>query len=143
RKEALEADRAGTVYKPLPPARLYLTEDEWRSRIEGGALARLTPFSDADTAALDVGTRQGRNFAPERTEAEANVLDAVTKHLQAPGRFHRRGDQPRCRRPRGACRSRHRPFRRAHHHSGGGRAARLPRTALRRERQALSAGREH
>src|SRR4029077_14717390 len=29
----------------------------------------------------DAGTRQGRNFAPERTEAEANVFDAVTKHV--------------------------------------------------------------
>ena len=26
---------------------------------------------------------QGRNFAPERTEAEANVFDAVTKHVHA------------------------------------------------------------
>src|SRR3954453_2238223 len=28
-------------------------------------------------------TRQGRNFAPERTETEANVFDAVTKHVHA------------------------------------------------------------
>ena len=27
RREALDADRAGTLYKPLPPDRLYLTED--------------------------------------------------------------------------------------------------------------------
>ena len=32
---------------------------------------------------VDAGTRQGRNFAPERTEAEANVFDAVTKHVHA------------------------------------------------------------
>ena len=32
---------------------------------------------------IDAGTRQGRNFAPERTEAEANVFDAVTKHVHA------------------------------------------------------------
>jgi transcription-repair coupling factor (superfamily II helicase) len=83
RQDALEADRAGTLYKPLRPQRLYLGEAEWKSRLEAGSLARLTPFADPDAAALDAGTRQGRNFAPERTEAEANVFDAVTKHVNA------------------------------------------------------------
>jgi len=83
RQEALEADRAGTIYKPLKPERLYLTESEWTARLESGALARLSSFADLDSAALDAGTRQGRNFAPERTEAEANVFDAVTKHVHA------------------------------------------------------------
>src|SRR6266567_829810 len=83
RAEALEADRAGTIYKPLPPERLYLSETEWQQRLEGGALARLSHFNDPDPAALDAGTHQGRNFAPERTEAEANVFDAVTRHVHA------------------------------------------------------------
>jgi transcription-repair coupling factor (superfamily II helicase) len=83
RAEALEADRAGTIYKPLPPERLYLTETEWQQRLEAGALARLSHFNDPDPAALEAGTRQGRNFAPERTEAEANVFDAVTRHVHA------------------------------------------------------------
>src|SRR6185295_7458857 len=56
---------------------------EWKSLLATGALARLTPFADPDAAVVDAGTRQGRNFAPERTEAEANVFDAVTKHVQA------------------------------------------------------------
>jgi transcription-repair coupling factor (superfamily II helicase) len=83
RREALEADRANTIYKPLPPEKLYLAESEWKSRLDSGALARLTQFADPDAAAHNAGTRQGRNFAPERTEAEANVFDAVTKHVQA------------------------------------------------------------
>ncbi len=29
RKEALDIPGGGAVYKPLPPDRLYLTEDEW------------------------------------------------------------------------------------------------------------------
>src|SRR5947209_15923719 len=72
RREALDADRAGTIYKPLPPEGLYLDESEWQSLLRSSALARLTPFADADTSVVDAGTRQGRNFAPERTEAEAN-----------------------------------------------------------------------
>src|SRR3954452_10662440 len=83
RREALDADRAGTVYKPLPPERLYLGESEWQSLLGSSALARLTPFADPDASVVDAGTRQGRNFAPERTEAEANVFDAVTKHVHA------------------------------------------------------------
>ncbi|MBV8840511.1 MAG: transcription-repair coupling factor, partial [Alphaproteobacteria bacterium] len=82
RKDALDADRT-TLYKPLPPARLYLGETEWGERLGTGGLARLTPFADPDSAAVDAGTRQGRNFAPERTEAEANVFDAVTRHVNA------------------------------------------------------------
>src|SRR5215210_1647600 len=83
RREALDADRAGTIYKPLPPDRLYLGEDEWKLLLGQGALARLSPFADPDASVVDAGTRQGRNFAPERTEAEANVFDAVTKHVHA------------------------------------------------------------
>src|SRR6185369_3403906 len=83
RREALEADRAGTVYKPLPPEGLYLGEGEWNSLLGQGALARLTPFSDPDASVIDAGTHGGRNFAPERAEAERNVFDAVTKHVHA------------------------------------------------------------
>ena len=83
RKEALDADRAGTLYKPLPPTKLYLSEEEWKQRLESGALARLSSFADPDPTTVDAATRQGRNFAPERTEAESNVFDAVTKHVHA------------------------------------------------------------
>ncbi|HMK79005.1 MAG TPA: transcription-repair coupling factor [Xanthobacteraceae bacterium] len=82
RRDALEADRT-TLYKPLPPERLYLGEAEWGERLGAGGLARLTSFADPDAGVVDAGTRQGRNFAPERTEAEANVFDAVTRHVNA------------------------------------------------------------
>ena len=85
RREALDADRAGTVYKPLPPDRLYLADTEWQARLEAAALARLTPFAVAGEggALIEIGARQGRSFAPERAEAEANVFDAVAKHIHA------------------------------------------------------------
>src|SRR5437868_7827688 len=66
RRAALAADRANTVYKPLPPDRLYLGENGWKSLLEKRALARLSPFADPDAAVVDAGTRSGRNFAPER-----------------------------------------------------------------------------
>ena len=75
----------GVPYKPLPPDRLYLPEDEWTERLRTAALARLTPFAvpDGAGASVDAGTRQGHNFAAERAENAAGVFDAVTKHVQA------------------------------------------------------------
>src|SRR5436305_9049805 len=85
RRDALEHAGGGAVYKPLPPDRLYLTEDEWTGRLGQAALARLTPFAMPEGSAevIDAGARQGRNFAPERTDASVNVFEAVVAHVQA------------------------------------------------------------
>lgn len=76
----------GVPYKPLPPQRLYMTEEEWRDRLERSKLARLTPFAvpEHDNSVVDIGTRQGYNFSAERAERaekESNLFDAVTKHV--------------------------------------------------------------
>ncbi|MBV9970009.1 MAG: transcription-repair coupling factor, partial [Xanthobacteraceae bacterium] len=83
RTQAL-APGAGTPYKPLPPDQLYLTESEWRERLEAGKLARLSPFAAPEGAGsvIEAGTRQGRNFAPERTQPGANVFEAVKAHVE-------------------------------------------------------------
>ncbi len=76
----------GVPYKPLPPERLYFTEDEWRAQLARVKLARMTPFAvpESDNAAIvDIGTKQGHNFSAERAEADANVFDAVVKHVAA------------------------------------------------------------
>ncbi len=85
RKEAMDQTSGGAPYKPLPPDRLYLAEAEWRDRLEHSALARLTPFSAPDDAAdiIDVGAHAGHNFAAERATPNANVFEAVTKHVHA------------------------------------------------------------
>ncbi len=77
-------------HKPLPPERLYLTESEWRDRLDSEALAKLTPFAVPDTTGvIEIGARAGHNFAAERAEPGANVFEAVSKHvlaLQASGK---------------------------------------------------------
>src|SRR5207344_3204937 len=85
RREALEHPGGGAVYKPLPPDRLYLTQDEWTKRLGEGALARLTPFAvpEGSTDVFDAGARQGRNFTPERTDTSVNVFEAVVAHVLA------------------------------------------------------------
>src|SRR5277367_129354 len=64
RREALEHPAGGAIYNPLPPDRLYLTEDEWAKRLDQTALARLTPFAMPDGSAdtVDAGARLGRSF---------------------------------------------------------------------------------
>jgi transcription-repair coupling factor (superfamily II helicase) len=74
----------GVPYKPLLPQRLYFTEDEWRTQLARLKIARMTPFAVPDSegaAVVDIGTRQAHNFSAERAEPNANVFDAVVKHV--------------------------------------------------------------
>ncbi len=83
RREALGTPGGGAVYKPLPPDKLYLTEDEWKNKLQDNALARLTPFAlpPDDASVVDVDARQGRNFAPERADSTVNVFESVVAHV--------------------------------------------------------------
>ncbi len=85
RREAMEHPGGGAIYKPLPPDRLYLTEDEWKRLLGEAALARLTPFAvpESPEDVFDAGARQGRNFAPERADTSSNVFEAVVEHVRA------------------------------------------------------------
>ena len=83
RRETLK-DGVAPAYKPLPPARLYLSETEWKERLDSAALAKLTPFAVPDARnVMDVGARAGHNFASERAEPGANVFEALGKHVLA------------------------------------------------------------
>jgi transcription-repair coupling factor (superfamily II helicase) len=84
RRDALDHPSGGAIYKPLPPGRLYLTEDEWQKLLGEGSLARFTAFAVPDGAnVFDAGARQGRNFAPERNDSAVNVFEAVVAHVHA------------------------------------------------------------
>ncbi len=84
RRAAYDQAPGRADYKPLPPARLYLTEDEWKGRLSAAPLVRLTPFEASPGAAhvIDCGGRVGRNFAPERQNESANVFDAAVAHIK-------------------------------------------------------------
>src|SRR2546429_5460712 len=85
RQQALTQRGSGPPYKPLPPERLYLSEAEWRARLEAVALARLTPFAvpEVQGPAINADAKQGRNFAAERAQPRRNVFEAVTQHVTA------------------------------------------------------------
>jgi transcription-repair coupling factor (superfamily II helicase) len=84
RHEALEHPGGGAIYQPLPPDKLYLTEEEWTNRLKDVPLARFTPFAVPEGSAnvIDAGARQGRNFAPERNDGSVNVFETVVAHVQ-------------------------------------------------------------
>ena len=86
RREALAQPSAGAVpYKPIEPARLYLTKDEWTSRLADLKTAEVTPFARPESAGagtiVDLGGRGGRSFAAERAAGDVNVFDAVLAHV--------------------------------------------------------------
>lgn len=86
RKAALGQGAGGAPYKPLPPDRLYLTDADWRERLNALGHARLTPFALPESEGrlvIDCGARQGRGFAAERAQEGANVFDSVVRHVRA------------------------------------------------------------
>ncbi|AWM87158.1 transcription-repair coupling factor [Microvirga sp. 17 mud 1-3] len=93
RREGLSQNQPGVApYRPLPPDALYLKPDEWAARAAALPLARLTPFAMPETTerlVLDCEARRGRNFIAERADENANVFEAVVRHirdLQAAGK---------------------------------------------------------
>ncbi len=83
RKEAFDAGQM-PLYKPLPPDRLYLTEKEWKRKLEENAIGRVTPFGVPESGRVfDPQIRPGRNFAPERTGQNESLFGAVVAHAAA------------------------------------------------------------
>ncbi|MCC2653391.1 MAG: transcription-repair coupling factor, partial [Microvirga sp.] len=72
-------------YRPLPPDALYFKPEEWSERTASLPLARLTPFALPESSGrlvIDCEARQGRNFIAERADENANVFEAVIRHIR-------------------------------------------------------------
>jgi transcription-repair coupling factor (superfamily II helicase) len=85
RRQVLAQRTPGPPYRPLPPDRLYFTEDEWRARLEQLSMARLTPFAVPDEGGrtITIDAQPGRNFAPERAATGGQVFTALADHVTA------------------------------------------------------------
>ncbi|MGK2911772.1 MAG: transcription-repair coupling factor [Sphingobium sp.] len=76
-------------YRPLNPEQLYLTTDQWTQAIADNALHITSPFHEPESATvLDFGVDGPRDFAPERAQ-NANVYEAVGKHVAKLGKDHK------------------------------------------------------
>lgn len=83
RREAMQAKaRLDTVYKPCPPALLYLDEAAWQKALAQRRVMQFNPLRvPPGPGVVDAGGRAGRSFAPERQSA-ANVFDALAGHIR-------------------------------------------------------------
>ncbi len=77
-------------YRPLPPDRLYLTSEDWAAASEALPLHATSTFHEPESATvLDFAVQAARDFAPERAQ-NANVYEAVAKHLAQAQRLGRK-----------------------------------------------------
>ena len=84
RKFALEQKgRVDTVYKPAPPAGLYLDDGAWEQAVESRRILQFSPLPKASgPGVIDAGGRIGRNFAPERQQEKISLFGALADHLR-------------------------------------------------------------
>lgn len=85
RREAMgRRDRVDTVYKPAPPALLYLDEAAWVAALAAHRVLRFQVLAaPPGPGVLNAGARIGRNFAPERQLEEISLFGALKTHAEA------------------------------------------------------------
>ena len=90
RSEAAKV-RGGVIYRPLPPASLYLDAEEWDLHLDELPVRRFSGFhQEASAKVVDMGARAGRSFAPERAQDSVNLFEAVADHARALGKAGKR-----------------------------------------------------
>ncbi|MCF6443283.1 transcription-repair coupling factor [Nereida sp. MMG025] len=85
RTEALrQKGRMGSsVYKPCPPALLYLDDTAWEAALSGRRQLQLVALPQATGAGvLDAGGRIGRNFSPERQQESISLFKSLADHVK-------------------------------------------------------------
>ncbi|MEP4636900.1 MAG: transcription-repair coupling factor, partial [Yoonia sp.] len=76
--------RVDTVYKPAPPALLYLDDAAWFEGVADKRVVQFAPLPQATgMGVVDAGGRIGRNFAPERQSETINLFSALADHIKA------------------------------------------------------------
>ncbi|MEM8789176.1 MAG: transcription-repair coupling factor [Pseudomonadota bacterium] len=79
-----ERGRMDTVYKPVPPDRLYLDEPAWTAALADRPLRRLSVLPQpTGLGVTDAGARVGRSFAPERQREEVSLFGALADHIKS------------------------------------------------------------
>ncbi|WP_209424269.1 transcription-repair coupling factor [Pararhodobacter sp. SW119] len=85
RREALAArGRVDTIYKPAPPGLLYLDDAAWAAALAPLRVVQLSPLPQPPgPGVLDAQGREGRNFAPERQNENANIFNALASYVES------------------------------------------------------------
>ncbi|AKQ42156.1 transcription-repair coupling factor [Aurantiacibacter atlanticus] len=75
------AGQAKGSYRPIDPAQLYLTQEEYASAMAGWPIHKTSIFAEPEAGKIvDFGFRSARDFTPERTQG-SNVYEAAAKHF--------------------------------------------------------------
>ena len=74
----------GSVYRPLPPDSLYLTDAEWAAGLGERAAGQFSPYDEGE---VRLDCKPGRDFSAERARAGPSdsggiVLDEVREHVR-------------------------------------------------------------
>ncbi len=80
-RKSAPTPRGGAPFRAPEPDMLYLEEEALAAALGSRQLRRFTHFDGDDKKRLDMGARAGRDFAPERQTADANVFDAAAGHI--------------------------------------------------------------
>ena len=85
RRHALDQKNVGgSVYKPAPADLTYLDDPGFEKAIREFRVVQLSPLPQASgQGVIDLGTRIGRNFSPERQLEGVNLFGALADHIQA------------------------------------------------------------
>ncbi|TQS72808.1 transcription-repair coupling factor [Rhodobacteraceae bacterium] len=77
-------DRVDSVYKPAPPALLYLDEPAWVHVLSERRVLKLQVLeAPPGPGILNAQSRLGRNFAPERQQENISLFGALREHIQS------------------------------------------------------------
>ncbi|MEM9709168.1 MAG: transcription-repair coupling factor [Pseudomonadota bacterium] len=84
RAEAMAAKgRLDSVYKPAPPAGLYLDGDAWEAGLADRRVLQLVQLPQpTGPGVIDAGGRIGRDFAPERQQESISLFGSLADHLK-------------------------------------------------------------
>ncbi len=79
-----EKNQIDTVYKPISPEQLYVSENFWREKTAGRRLLQFHPLAQENgPSAVDAGGKTGRNFSPERKIEKVNLFKSLVSHIDA------------------------------------------------------------
>lgn len=73
-----------SVYKPAPPAGLYLDDAAWEAAVAGHRVIQFAALPQATGLGVtDAAGRIGRNFSPERQQETVSLFGALAAHINA------------------------------------------------------------
>ncbi len=80
-RKSAPISRGATPFRAPAPDLLYLTDDALGAALGARPVRRFIHFDSDAKQQLNLNARAGRDFAPERQTADANVFDAAAKHI--------------------------------------------------------------